>query len=90
MALIGLGFLGTTAAMAAENAKGVYLLGFRSQYAGVLPGSGAYYQNDVYLYSGTAGANVQIPIGGQLPVNVDGQAILELNRAGLSEALTPE
>jgi hypothetical protein len=26
--------------MSAESAKGVYLLGFRSQYAGVLPGPG--------------------------------------------------
>lgn len=72
---VGLGLLGSTSAMAAESAKGVYLLGFRSQYAGVLPGPGAFYQNDVYIYSGSGGGEV---LGGLVVANVDATAILEL------------
>jgi hypothetical protein len=78
VALVGAGLLGSTPAMAAESGKGVYLLGFRSQYAGVLPGPGAFYQNDVLIYSGSAGRNVELDIGGVLAANVDATAILEL------------
>ncbi len=78
VALVGAGLLGSIPAMAAESGKGVYLLGFRSQYAGVLPGPGAFYQNDVYIYSGSAGGNRELEIGGVLATNVDATAILEL------------
>jgi hypothetical protein len=79
VALVGGGLLGSTVAMAAESGKGVYLLGFRSQYAGVLPGPGAFYQNDVYIYSGSAGGSRElIEIGGVVASNVDATAILEL------------
>ena len=73
--LVGAGLLGSTPTMAAESGKGVYLLGFRSQYAGVLPGPGAFYQNDVYIYSGSGGSEV---LGGLAVANVDATAILEL------------
>ncbi len=78
VAMVGAGLLGVTPAMAAESGKGVYLLGFRSQYAGVLPGPGAFYQNDVFIYSGSAANNIELEIGGVLAANVDATAILEL------------
>jgi hypothetical protein len=78
VALVGVGLWSATPAMAAESGKGVYLLGFRSSYAGVLPGPGAFYQNDVYLYGGSANANVNLPIGGELALGVDATVLLEL------------
>jgi hypothetical protein len=75
VALVGAGLWSATPAMAAEGGKGVYLLGFRSQYAGVLPGPGGFYNNDVYLYSGSGGSEV---LGGLLVANVDATVILEL------------
>ncbi len=68
-------------AIAAESARGVYLLGLRSQYAGVLPGPGAFFQNDVYLYSGSAGGNVDLPLGGLLAADVEARAVLEVPTA---------
>jgi hypothetical protein len=65
-------------AEAAESGKGFYLLGSRSQFAGVLPGPGGFYQNDVYLYSGDAGATVQLPLGGLFATDVSADVILEL------------
>lgn len=75
VALVGAGLWGATPAMAAESGKGVYLLGFRSQYAGVLPGPGAFHQNDVYLYSGSGGSEV---LGGLVVANVDATVLLEV------------
>jgi hypothetical protein len=68
-------------AIAAESARGVYLLGSRSQYSGVLPGPGAFFQNDVYLYSGRAGGNLDLPIGGLITSDVEARAVLELPTA---------
>ena len=76
--LVATGLWSSSSAMAAESAKGVYLLGFRSQYAGVLPGPGAFYQNDVYIYGGSAGGNIELPLGGVFAADVDATAILEL------------
>jgi len=78
VALVGAGLLQVTPTMAAESAKGVYLLGFRSQYAGVLPGPGAFYQNDVYIYGGSAGATREIEIGGIVAADIDATVILEI------------
>jgi hypothetical protein len=62
---------------AAENAVGFYLLGSRGALAGVLPPPGLYFQNDVYLYSGTTGANVAIPFNGRIVADVKGNAVFE-------------
>lgn len=67
--------------LAAESGKGVYLLGFRGPFAGVLPGPGVYIQNDVYHYQGSAGGDVTLPIGGVFAANVDGDALLNLTTA---------
>jgi hypothetical protein len=63
---------------AAENGAGFYLLGSRGALAGVLPPPGLYFQNDVYLYSGTTGANVAIPFNGRIVADVKANAIFEL------------
>jgi hypothetical protein len=65
-------------AEAAESAKGFYLLGSRSQFAGVLPGPGAYHQNDLYIYGGAAGANVELPLGGVFATDVSATVVLDL------------
>ena len=62
---------------AAETGVGFYLLGSRGALAGVLPPPGLYFQNDVYLYSGTSGANVAIPFNGRIVADVKGNAVFE-------------
>jgi hypothetical protein len=51
-------------AQAAEGGVGFYLLGSRGPRAGVVPPPGFYVQNDFYVYSGSAGADRDLPIGG--------------------------
>ena len=66
------------AVQAAENGVGVYLLGFRGPLAGISPPPGVFFQNDVYVYSGEAGGNLQIPRGGQIIANVEATGVYEL------------
>lgn len=73
-----IGFCFTQPTMAAENGTGFYLLGSRGPLAGFLPPPGTYFQNDVYIYSGSAGANVTLPLGNNLVAGVKGSAVLEL------------
>jgi hypothetical protein len=70
--------LAGTAAHAAENAAGVYLLGSRGPLAGVTPPPGVFVQNDFYAYGGSIGGNRTFLLGGTLAANVDGQAQFEL------------
>ena len=65
-------------AHAAEKGTGVYLLGFRGPMAGFTPPPGIFFQNDLYVYSGEAGGNIQLPFGGQLIAGVEATAIFEL------------
>jgi hypothetical protein len=67
-----------TPAFAAESGHGVYLLGFRGPLAGFTPPPGVYFQNDFYVYVGSASANIQLPLGGQLVASVDATSFLEL------------
>ena len=53
---------------AAESAKGVYLLGFRSSLAGFVPPPGTYFQSDKIYYQGSASANRQF--GGAVGGNI--------------------
>lgn len=64
--------------LAAENGTGFYLLGSRGPLAGVTPPPGIYFQNDIYIYSGSAGGAIQLPLGGQLVAGVDASVVLEL------------
>ena len=73
--------LSSSAAQAAEKGVGVYLLGFRGPMAGFTPPPGVFFQNDLYIYSGEAGANIQLPFDGQLIANVEATAVLDLPTA---------
>jgi len=64
--------------MAAENARGVYLLGFRGPVTGILAPPGTYLQNNTYFYGGEAKANVDIPDAGRLLVSPKASAVLEV------------
>ena len=65
-------------ARAAENAAGIYLLGVRGPMAGYVPPPGLYFQNDVYLYSGSANASRELPFNGQLIAEVKGKMAAEI------------
>ncbi|WP_343712419.1 transporter [Inquilinus sp.] len=73
-AMIG---LAAGAAAAAENATGIYLLGFRGPLAGVTPPPGVYVENDIYLYDASVGGGRRLLLGGTLAANVDGEAQLD-------------
>lgn len=76
----------TPAAHAAEDAKGIYLLGYKSSMAGYVPPAGTYINSTKYFYSGDASGaaatsvalrrigNVNL----QADVDLDAQAFLEL------------
>lgn len=55
---------------AAEGATGFYLLGSKGSMAGYVPPPGTYLQSDYYFYSGSAGGNVELPLGGNLAAGV--------------------
>lgn len=76
--LMGAGVLLSPETQAAESAKGVYLLGFRDGFAGVMPGPGAYFQNDLYIYSGSAGGGITLPIGGAFVADVDATVVADI------------
>jgi hypothetical protein len=78
------GFCLTTAisvassAEAAENGRGVYLLGFRGPLAGITPPPGFYFQNDLYLYSASVGKSFKLPDAGDVIAGIDAHAVLNL------------
>lgn len=63
---------------AAENGTGFYLLGSKGPGAGFTPPPGVYFENDVYIYSGSLGGGKSLPTGGRVAVGVDGNAVFEL------------
>lgn len=65
-------------AQAAEGGLGTYLLGSKGPSAGVTPGPGWYFQNDLYFYNGGLGAKAGLPIGGRIDFGVDGSAIIDI------------
>jgi len=79
-AVLSLAVLACTSieALAAESGTGFYLLGSKGPFAAVLPGPGVYFQNDVYIYSGSAGASRDLPIGGSIVANIDATAYIDL------------
>jgi hypothetical protein len=79
MVLLLLGFVSLpVGAMAAEDGVGFYLLGSKGPFAGVLPGPGVYFQNDVYFYSGSVSASQDIPVAGKIIASVDATAYIDL------------
>ncbi|MEW9838498.1 SphA family protein [Mesorhizobium marinum] len=75
---LALSVLAAAPANAAESGVGFYLLGSKGPMAGIVPPPGAYIQNDLYFYSGSAGANRDLPIGGQIVANIDAHAYINL------------
>ena len=69
-------FGNTNDASAVEGATNFYLLGSRAHFAGVMPGPGSYFANDLYIYNGSATAG--LPLGGQVAADVDATAIIDL------------
>jgi hypothetical protein len=65
-------------AFAMDSGKGIYLMGFRSIFAGVMPGPGAYLQSDTYAYSGKTDGNLDIPIGGAIFADVSADVVLDV------------
>lgn len=75
---IFVGVAAAPAAFAAEGGVGFYLLGSKGPLAGITPPEGVYIQDDFYLYSGSAGASREIPIGGKVVANIDADAYINL------------
>jgi len=68
------------AANAAEDGVSFYLLGSRANgLAGATPPPGLYYQSDTYLYSGSVGKTIDLPIDGKIAAGVDAKALLGLS-----------
>jgi hypothetical protein len=62
---------------AAENGIGFYPLGSRGPFAGVTPPPGLYFQNDLYLYSGTAAKSKQFDFNGNIIADVRSNAQID-------------
>ncbi|MDN5504607.1 MAG: transporter [Comamonas sp.] len=73
-----LSVIGLTPVYAAEGGSGFYLLGTRSQMAGMSLNPGLYVQNDMYFYSGKSRTNLDVPIAGGAYVGVDAKAYVLL------------
>lgn len=69
LAVAGLAAM-TAGAQAAENGSGFYLLGNRGPMAGIMPGPGLYFENDVYSYDAKLDAQTSLPSGGRVFANV--------------------
>jgi hypothetical protein len=65
-------------AFAVENAQNFYLLGQRGPLAGVTPPPGLYFQDPVYFYDGSAGANHEFELGGNVVAGVRSNAELSV------------
>jgi hypothetical protein len=79
MAMIVAGVaLVSQSALAAESGLGAYLMGSRSNGAGITPPAGVYFQDDTYFYDGKIGGGRATPFGGLLVANVSTQTWLNL------------
>lgn len=63
---------------AAEGGSGFYLLGTRSQMAGMSLPAGMYVQNDLYFYSGKSRTDLDVPLAGGAYLGVDALAYVDL------------
>jgi hypothetical protein len=70
-------FLAVDESFAIEGGASFYLLGGKLPLSGIVPGPGMYFQNDVYIYNGSIGGNIELPIGGQIIANVDASLVFE-------------
>lgn len=77
LAGLALAALQPDAARAAEGGAGFYLLGSKSELAGVVPPPGTYAQFDFYFYSGSASAD--LPYDGKVQIGLDADALITLS-----------
>ncbi len=73
--------LSAGSAVAAEGGSSFYLLGQRSQGAGILPPEGAFFSMPTYIYSGDISNAEDLPFGGSLSFGVDADLFLTLPTA---------
>ncbi len=78
LALVALLGLRSAPASAAEGGLGAYLLGSRSNGAGITPPPGVYFEDDTYFYDAKIGGGKSLPFGGLLVANVSAQTWLNL------------
>ncbi len=76
--VLALSAAGIPQAEAMEYAKGIYLLGFRSDFAGVVPPPGGYIESDTYFYTGSAGASKEFPFGNRIIADIEATIALEV------------
>jgi hypothetical protein len=62
---------------AVEGGASFYLLGGKIPGSGLVPPTGVYFQNDVYLYQGDIGADIELPIGGDIVAGVEASLVFE-------------
>ena len=76
-AVVSLALIASSGSVAAvEGATSFYVLGSRAHFAGVLPGPGSYFANDLYIYNGDASVDLQL--GGLVVGDVDATAVIDL------------
>ena len=63
---------------ATEHGMGMYLLGSKGPMAGVVPGPGLYFQNDLYYYRAKAGAETKLPMGGKVGLGIKARALIDV------------
>jgi len=73
--------LSAGSAVAAEGGSSFYLLGQRSQGAGILPPEGVFFSMPNYIYSGDTSGSEDLPFGGSLSFGVDADTFLTLPTA---------
>jgi hypothetical protein len=78
-ALVAAALVGAAPARADDGGGGHYAPGFFGYFSGILPSDrGVYFADYVNQYSGAAGGNVRLPIGGQVRAGVLAYAFGEL------------
>ncbi len=68
---------------AVEGGTGFYVLGSKTNLAGVLPSEGVYFVTPILFYSGDLGISEPLPLGGTLDFGVEATAIVAMPTAQL-------
>ena len=63
---------------AVEGGKGFYLLGSKTNMAGILPSEGVYFAIPILFYTGDLGGSESLPLGGTLDFGVEATSIVPM------------
>ena len=77
-ALVVAGFALRDTVSAAEQAKGIYLLGSKGPQAGMLPPPGVFAGNTVYSYVGDAAPSLEVPFGGNILIDAEATITVDI------------